>query len=152
MTLKIEEVAFGSEKYKALLEIRYEILRKPLGLELCEKDTASDSNEIHIAAFEDEQPVGCVLLRPIDSNTIKLRQMAVSDSYRRLGIGAKLVGYAEELAATRGFKTIEMHARKSAQVFYEKLGYATEGEEFIEVTVPTIKMHKRLPRKSAWVA
>jgi GNAT superfamily N-acetyltransferase len=144
MAVKIEEVAFGSEKYKALLEIRYEILRKPLGLELSAKDTASDSSEFHIAAVADEQPVGCVLLRPIDSKTIKLRQMAVSDAYRGQGVGAKLIGYAEALAAARGFKTMEMHARKSARVFYEKQGYAAEGGEFIEVTVPTLKMWKHL--------
>jgi GNAT superfamily N-acetyltransferase len=142
--IQIEEVAFGSEKYRALLELRYEILRKPLGLAVSTEDTASDEREFHIAAFDGDRPVGCVLLRPLGSDTIKLRQMAVAEVLRNQGLGAKLVRFAEKLAAARGFKTIEMHARRSAQVFYEKLGYAETGPEFIEVTVPTVKMWKSL--------
>ncbi len=144
MAIKIEEVAFGSEEYKALLKLRFEILRKPLGLKLSDKDVATDGKEFHIAAFENGNAVGCVLLRPISADTIKLRQMAVSDACQGQGVGAKLVKYAEELAAARGFKTMEMHARKFAQGFYEKLGYVTEGEEFVEATVPNIKMLKPL--------
>jgi len=144
MPVFIEEVAFGSTNYKTLLKLRHEVLRKPLSLELSGKDTATDDKEFHIAAFENESPIGCVLLRPISADTIKLRQMAVSDAYQGIGVGAKLVRYAEALAATRGFKTMEMHARKSAQGFYEKLGYVVEGDEFIEATVPTIKMRKPL--------
>jgi len=37
-----------------------------------------------------------------------------------------------------------MHARKSAEVFYEKQGYAPYGDEFIEVTIPHIEMRKKL--------
>ena len=144
MPITIEEIPFGSEKYQALLPFRYEILRKPLGLELSAQDLASENNEFQVGAWDDKQLLGCVLLRPIDSMTIKLRQMAVAEISRGQGIGAKLVRYAEDLAVSRGFRIMEMYARKSAQAFYEKLGYASEGEEFLEVTVPHIKMQKRL--------
>jgi len=33
-----------------------------------------------------------------------------------------------------------MHARKTAELFYEKIGYAPHGDEFIEVTLPHIEM------------
>ena len=144
MTINIQEVAYGSEGYKALLKLRYEILRRPLGLELSTKDVAVDDKEFHIAAFDNGNAVGCVLLRPINTDVIKLRQMAVSDECQGQGVGAKLVRYAEELAAVRGFKIMETHARTFAKGFYEKLGYTAEGEEFTEVTVTTIKMVKIL--------
>jgi GNAT superfamily N-acetyltransferase len=144
MTIYIREVAFAGKEYQALLPIRYEILRKPLGLELSDTDIAGDDKEFHIAAFDHANAIGCVLLRPISTDTIKLRQMAVIAAYQGRGIGAKLVGCAEELAKARGFATIEMHARKFAQGFYEKLGYVSKGKAFIEVTVPTIKMVKPL--------
>jgi len=37
-----------------------------------------------------------------------------------------------------------MHARKTAELFYEKIGYAPHGDEFIEVTLPHIEMRKKL--------
>jgi N-acetylglutamate synthase-like GNAT family acetyltransferase len=146
MSITTEEVPYGSEKYKELLKLRYEVLRKPLGTELTDKDTALDDKEFHLAAVEGQTIAGCVLLRPLSPDLIKLRQMAVSDHYQGKGIGAKLVTYAEEVAAERGFKVMEMHAREFARGFYEKLGYVTEGEHFIEATVSTIKMHKSLKK------
>jgi predicted GNAT family N-acyltransferase len=37
-----------------------------------------------------------------------------------------------------------MHARKTAKGFYEKLGYAVTGDEFMEVTIPHYIMEKAL--------
>lgn len=144
MTITIKEVPFDSEEYKEVLQLRYEILRKPLGLEVSAKDVATDDKEFHIAAFEDEKIIGCVVLRPLTADIIKLRQMAVSGSQQGKGIGTKIVKYAEELAASRGFKIMETHARTVAQGFYERLGYVTQGGAFIEATVPNIKMLKSL--------
>ncbi|HRK60486.1 MAG TPA: GNAT family N-acetyltransferase, partial [Candidatus Kapabacteria bacterium] len=35
-------------------------------------------------------------------------------------------------------------ARKNVVGFYEKLGYSTYGEEYVEVTIPHINMKKTL--------
>lgn len=141
---RIKEVAFGSAHYKQICDLRYEVLRKPIGMELREKDVATDDKEHHIAAFAGDNIIGCVLLRPLSANHIKLRQMAVADAYQGQGIGAELVKFAEKLAAQKGFKTIETNARKTAQGFYEKLGYAPDGDPFLEVKLHTIRMHKAL--------
>ena len=37
-----------------------------------------------------------------------------------------------------------LNARTSAVPFYERLGYETRGEPFVEVTVPHLAMAKRL--------
>ena len=144
MTVIIEEVVFGSKKYQQLLALRDAILRKPLGTQLSEKDTATDDKEFHIGAFDGEAAVGCIVLRPLEGGIIKLRQAAVADDYQGQGIGAKLVRFAEALASARGFTAAQMHARITAQIFYEKLGYSVEGEAFIEATVLNIKMHKAI--------
>ena len=52
--------------------------------------------------------------------------------------------FAENLARDRGIKKIEMHARKAAVGFYEKLGYKVKGDEFEEVTIPHYVMEKAL--------
>lgn len=144
MTITIKDVPFGSEHYRQTLAVRTDVLRTPIGMVLREKDVATDDKEFHIAAFDGERMIGCVLLRPLTHDHIKLRQMAVVDGYQGQGIGAKLVQFAEQFAAQKGFKTVETSARKTAQGFYEKLGYAVVGEPFMEVDLHTIKMTKSL--------
>ena len=60
----------------------------PLGLRLSEEDVQDEDQQIHIAALdEDGSIVGTVLLKPLSQSRVKLRQMAVSPSLRRSGIG-----------------------------------------------------------------
>ena len=125
--------------------VREEVLRLPLGLTLSDDDLKDENIQIHIAALhEDEKIIGTVLLKPLPHGHVKLRQMAVVPLARRNGVGRQLARFAEETARAMGYTEIELHARGSAQGFYEKLGYQAAGEAFIEVTLPTIKMAKRL--------
>ncbi len=140
--ISIQEVKFASPEYQTLLDLRYDVLRKPIHMKLRPEDTALDEGEYHIAAMDGKRIIGCVLLRPLDQTTIRLRQMAVLPDYQGQGIGAQLVIFAENLARERGFQTVETKARKTAQGFYEKQGYVVVGDEFLEVSLHTIKMIK----------
>lgn len=140
----LQEIPFGSALYEASKAFRDEILRRPLGLSLSAQDVEGEELQVHIAALEAGAIVGTVVLKPLSADVMKLRQMAVAPDRSKRGLGRQLVRFAEALARARGAKTIEMSARRSAQGFYERLGYRTEGDEFIEVTVPTIKMVRSL--------
>jgi predicted N-acetyltransferase YhbS len=120
------------------------VLRTPLGLTLNEHDTEGEETQIHVVGVLDGQTIGTVSLKPLDNGSMKLRQMAVSARAQGMRVGAQLVRRAEEESRARGFTRIECHARISALPFYEKLGYITEGESFIEMTLPHIQMHKTL--------
>jgi predicted GNAT family N-acyltransferase len=140
----IKEIPYGSPLYEATKAFREEVLRRPLGLVLSDKDIAGEDTQIHIAAMEGETVVGTVLLKPLSGGCIKLRQMAISPTLQGNGAGRQLVQFAESVAKVRSSHTMEMHARVFAQGFYEKLGYQATGEPFIEATVSTIKMTKTL--------
>jgi N-acetylglutamate synthase-like GNAT family acetyltransferase len=142
MAMDFKEVVFGSSEYKELLDIRNEVLRKPIGMVLRPKDIASDKQEYHLAAFDNGKAIGCVLLRPLDNGSIQLRQMAILDNYRGQNIGAKLVQFAEQIALNKKFKIIETRARKTAEGFYKKLGYISYPNEFEDEH--TLKMAKVL--------
>ena len=96
-----------------------------------------------IAAFEDEDILGCCMLVEEKADTVRLRQMAVLNDLQGKGIGRALMNFAENLARDRGYKILSMHARKNAVGFYEKMGYKTSGDEFIEVTLPHYVMEKK---------
>jgi predicted GNAT family N-acyltransferase len=142
MALKI--IDHGSKEYKMMVELRNEILRKPLGLSFTTDELDREREDILIGAFDDEKILACCLLTKIDANTCKLRQMAVQNSQQGKGIGATLMNFAENIARDRGYGIMAMHARKSAAGFYEKLGYQVASDEFEEVTIPHYIMHKNL--------
>ncbi|HLO80421.1 MAG TPA: GNAT family N-acetyltransferase [Chitinophagaceae bacterium] len=142
MALKIIE--HNSPEYDKMVSLRYDILRKPLGLEFTKEELDKECNDILIGAFDDERILACCMLTAISKDTCRLRQMAVHNSLQGKGIGATMMNFAENVARDRGFKTLTMHARKTAVGFYEKLGYRIHGEEFQEVTIPHFEMHKKL--------
>lgn len=142
MPLKI--IDHNSKEYKQMIELRRQILRKPLGLEFSEDELAKEKDDILIGAFEDDQMLGCCLLTEVEPTNIRLRQMAVVPGLQGKGMGRVLMQFAENIARDRCYKKITMHARKTAIGFYEKLGYEVSGEEFQELTIPHYIMEKNL--------
>src|SRR5215216_856581 len=142
MALKI--IDHGSREYQQMVQLRNDILRRPLGLSFTPEELEKEKEEILIGAFEEEKMLGCCMLITLDPATVRLRQMAVLNNVQGKGIGRALMQFAENIARDRGFKKIIMHARKSAAGFYEKLGYQVRGEEFEEVTLPHYEMEKKL--------
>jgi ribosomal protein S18 acetylase RimI-like enzyme len=142
MALKI--IDHGSREYQQMVQLRNDILRKPLKLTLTPEELEKEKDEILIGAFEEEKMLGCCMLITVDPSTVRLRQMAVLNNLQGKGIGRALMQFAENIARDRGFKKIMMHARKSAAGFYEKLGYQVCSPEFEEVTLPHYEMEKKL--------
>jgi predicted GNAT family N-acyltransferase len=142
MALKI--VDHGSPEYQQMIKLRDDMLRKPLGLSFSQEELEREKENMHIAAFDDDEILGCCMLVEKDAETVRLRQMAVLNDLQGKGIGRALMNFAENLARDRGFKKITMHARKTVAGFYEKMGYDPVGEEFTEITIPHVVMEKRL--------
>ena len=152
--LEFALVDHDSGRYRELVELRRRLLRRPLGLDFTAGQLAAEKDDVHIAAYLDGELVGCVALRAVDGSgggAAQLRQMAVDPRHQGRGVGARIVAFAEKLAAERGYREVVLHARETAAPFYEKAGYTATGESFIEVTIPHRMMVKRLaaPR---WVA
>ena len=142
MALKI--IDHGSKEYQKMVDLRFEILRKPLGLKFAPEELEREKEDILIGAFDDDKILACCLITKVDPLTCKLRQMAVLNSQQGKGIGFTMMNFAENVARDRGYKTMTMHARKTAIGFYEKLGYKITGNEFMEVTIPHFIMQKKL--------
>ena len=142
MALKI--IDHGSEEYRQMVKLRDDILRKPLGLGFTPEELESEKDNMLIAAFEDEDILGCCMLVEEKSDTVRLRQMVVLNDLQGKGIGRALMNFAENIARDRGYKIISMHARINAVGFYEKMGYKIASDQFTEVTIPHYVMEKKL--------
>ena len=142
--MPIKQIDYGTAEYQQMIELRNDILRKPLGLSFDPAELSREKDDTLIATFEEEKMLGCCLLTKVDNQCVRLRQMAVQNNLQGKGIGATMMNYAENVARDAGFNKIIMHARKTAVGFYEKLGYKVSGSEFEEITIPHIIMEKKL--------
>lgn len=143
--MHIEHVPYNSVNYRLSLQLRNEVLRKPLGMEITAGDVFDEDKHLHIVALEGDDVVGIVVLIPDYLPGIgKLRQMATLPEVRGKGYGKALVADLEQTARTMGLHTIRLHARYHAVDFYAKLGYRIVGERFTEVGIDHYRMEKDL--------
>jgi len=144
-TMYVVQVPFASPPFDELLALRDQVLRQPLGLQFHLKDIAEEWDSIHLASYSDSgQLLGGLVLKPLDEETIKMRQVAVLPMAQKKGVGSFLVREAEKLAYTLGFRQMHLHARQEAVSFYKKLGYNKQGKPFTEVGIRHYAMSKKL--------
>ena len=83
MALKI--IDHGSREYQQMVQLRNDILRKPLRLTFTPEELEKEKDEILIGAFEEEKMLGCCMLIMVDPATVRLRQMAVLNNLQGKG-------------------------------------------------------------------
>jgi N-acetylglutamate synthase-like GNAT family acetyltransferase len=142
--MAIKQIDYGSPEYESMLRLRYDLLRKPLGLSFDPQELEKEKEDVLIGAFDEDRMLGCCLLTRTDPKTVRLRQMAVSNNLQGKGIGRALMIFAENIARDMGYNTLMMHSRATATGFYEKMGYIKKDGQFIEITIPHVIMEKKL--------
>lgn len=142
--MPIKQIDHGTKEYKQMVDLRNELLRKPLNLTFEKDELDKEENDILIGAFEEEKMLGCCLLTRVEKDCVRLRQMAVQNNLQGKGIGAAMLNFAENVARDMGYKKVTMHARSTAIGFYKKLGYKITSGEFFELSIPHYIMEKKL--------
>ncbi|CAK4257218.1 unnamed protein product [Aphanomyces euteiches] len=126
--MEVRDIKFGSPEYEAAVQLREEVLRKPLGMRLNPEDLAKEHSDIHIGVFSEGSIVASVMLRP--AQPIAWMKQSGSQSPSR--------------ARAEKFTEIRLHARETAVPFYEKLGYTVFGERFELAGTVRLSMYKFL--------
>jgi ElaA protein len=103
-----------------------------------------DDDAIHLLAFDGETPVGTARLL-VKGATGKIGRVCVLSEARGTGLGAALIGKAlEVLRAQPGVSEAYLGSQSHATGFYEKLGFAVEGAEFLDAGIPHRHMRRAL--------
>jgi len=140
----VSMIKYGSTSYNEELQLRNRVLRIPLGMSLYNENLDNEQNDYHIGAFIDNCLVGVLILTKQNVRDVKMRQVAVEDGMRRMGIGAQLVTFAENYCTESGYNSISLNARITAVHFYLQQGYTIKSGTFLEIGIPHIKMNKIL--------
>ncbi len=116
--------------------------RIPLEMEWDE----ADATAVHALAVNRlGQPVATGRLLQHAPGVAKVGRMAVSRVLRGSSLGRDILQTLMQAAAQRGDHEVCLHAQRSAEGFYTRLGFAPRGEPFEEAGIGHIEMFKRLP-------
>ncbi len=141
----------GGALYRGERDLRWRLLRAPLGRPRGSEENPHEAEALHWVAFktsDDGQThvIGCVLLhlREEDGERVgKLMQMAVDPDWQGHGIGRALVDAVFAEAWRLRLASVVLHARDTAVGFYLRCGCTLEGAPFEEVGLPHRRMRKR---------
>ena len=95
----------------------------------------------HILVYYNEQPVGTGRIKIIDDFG-KLERICILEPYRKFGLGKLIVQALEEIADEKGASKVKLHGQTHTKGFYQKLGYQTSSDIFMEDGIPHILMIK----------
>jgi N-acetylglutamate synthase-like GNAT family acetyltransferase len=85
--IDIQVVEFNSPMQLKSVELRYKVLREPLGLVYTHEQLADEKDEAHIVALKQDEVVGVLLLKVAGAKVLKMRQVAVATDCQHSGIG-----------------------------------------------------------------
>jgi N-acetylglutamate synthase-like GNAT family acetyltransferase len=115
------------QEWDGYYDLRYTILRQPWHQPKgSEKSDNEDACTHALLVDEDSSYIACGRSEWVDSRTIQIRYMAVSNAFQGQGAGGKILRYLEEKAKSSGATKVILHARENAIIFYTKHGYATK--------------------------
>src|SRR5436190_5029152 len=92
-SMGLKQIDHGSKEYQQMVKLRYEIMRKPLGLSFSPEELAKEKNDILICAFDEDELMGCCILTKMNDGCVRLRQMAVQKNMQGKGIGESMVTF-----------------------------------------------------------
>ena len=133
--------ALGADAAKVRTAVFVQEQGIPLEMEWDE----ADSTALHAVAYNGlGQGIATGRLVRQVSGTGKISRMAVHRVLRGAHVGQDILNTLMDAAQQRGDTEIMLYAQRSAEGFYQRLGFAPRGEAFDEAGIPHIEMFKAL--------
>ncbi|MDP2018787.1 YbgC/FadM family acyl-CoA thioesterase [Hydrogenophaga sp.] len=105
----------------------------------------ADATAVHAVAYNRlGRPLATGRLLAHEPGTSKIGRMAVDRTLRGGRLGRDVLQALTDAARERGDAEVVLHAQRSAEGFYARLGYTVLGEPFEEAGIPHVTMFKRL--------
>ncbi|ACZ61987.1 acetyltransferase, GNAT family [Dehalococcoides mccartyi VS] len=124
--------------------LRYRVFVTEQGIDPDTEYDLYDKTARHLVIHNGERALACCRIRMLDKSLAKIERVAVDIDHRKFGLGRKMMNYAVSMLKTENVDRVVVHAQTSALGFYTSLGYAPDGESFIEDGIEHIKMQMHL--------
>lgn len=105
----------------------------------------NDSVSIHIVLFDSSNPVAtCRIYHSEERQCYVIGRIAVLKGYRGRDVGSEVLNVAEKEILNRNGDIAELSAQVRAAAFYEKNGYFSLGNIYVDEGCPHVWMRKEL--------
>jgi predicted GNAT family N-acyltransferase len=132
----------SEKEFKEYFNLRWRLLRKPLGLEPGSEQDELEKTAFHVAAFNGEKIIGVSRLQIENNSTARIRYMAVDNEFRKHGVGSCLLAELEKIAKTNNVKICWLYARETATPFYLKNNFHIKGTADSDLEIKHQRMEK----------
>jgi predicted GNAT family N-acyltransferase len=110
-------------EWETYYDMRYRILREPLGKERGSERNEGDATGIHFALYDNDELKAIARLDNAGENSAQVRFVAVESELQGKGFGRQIMEATEIAAKKSGSSKMILHARDYAVDFYLILGY-----------------------------
>lgn len=140
MNIQIAEIDKQREQaYHVRMVVFVEEQKVPVDEEL----DAYDEEAIHFIGYQHKLPIAAGRLRFTDDYG-KLERICILKPKRGNSYGKQLIQEMEETILSHGYAKAKLGAQIQAQGFYQRLGYETISDEFLDAGIPHVMMEKEL--------
>jgi len=123
--------------------VRTQVFLEEQGIPMAMEWDEADKTAVHGVAYNRlGHAVATGRLLPHEPGVAKIGRMAVSRVLRGSHLGRDILHHLMSCAAARGDREVLLHAQRSAEGFYSRLGFSVRGEPFDEVGIPHVEMFR----------
>jgi predicted GNAT family N-acyltransferase len=133
------EAGFGSIDYAACFALRWEVFVGEQKVPGDDEQDELDETARHFLLLVQGEPAATARAVVYAPGVVKIGRVAVRKPFRGTGLGAALMRRVEEAHPGASFV---LDAQIQALKFYERLGYVSEGAEFLDAGIPHLRMVK----------
>jgi len=154
--LALREILLGYEAGESMLDVRVgdwsqlgadaqrirtEVFVQEQGIAMDQERDAADTQALHAVAYNRlGQAVATGRLLPAQDGVAQVGRLAVHRVLRGGGVGQLLLQALTQAARARGDRQLMLHAQRSAEGFYRRLGWQAQGAPFQEAGVVHVEM------------
>ena len=124
-----------------ILKLRSQVFMIEQGIKCLDMDDV-DKDATHFYLLENGKITAYLRAYKKDENTAKIGR--VLSLTRGKGVGKAVVGFALSTLKNCGYKYVFVSSQKHAQGFYEKLGFETISDDYLEGGVLHVAMQKKV--------
>jgi predicted GNAT family N-acyltransferase len=120
----------SAQEWDAYYDLRFRVLREPLGQPRGSERNEGDETGEHFALYENGRLLAIARLDEVDKDVFQTRFVAVEIGKQGRGYGKMIMQAVEQRAKEKGCELMVLHARDYAFDFYLNLGYKSLGKSY----------------------
>lgn len=131
------------QEMKDAYEVRKHVFVEEQNVPVEEEIDEYENDSLHFVVYDKGVHIGAGRLRLLGDYG-KAERICVLKSYRQKGIGEVLMKKIEGIARDKGVHEVKLNAQTHAEPFYQKIGYTTYSDIFMDAGIPHVAMNKKV--------